>query len=238
MTVRNAASMGTYGSTWQARGYAGQGNVADLIGSVTGRPAIIAGNGAWVFDQVLAAQAVYPDAVIFAVNEVGMYLPKVDHWVSLHPDNLYAWKNVRWLHPREQEFTKYHSDSQRAWLDYCWQQLTPQMCLSGYFAMQIAWVMGADRIVLCGCPGDTTCRFFEAVPRHRENQDGFGYGSNPQGNDSSVRDQVTKEMDRLPDFKAAVRSMSGWSKTFFGGLDDGSLYNLCGSGSPGLRETR
>jgi hypothetical protein len=213
--------MGTYGSDWQARGYSGKGNVGDLLGSLTGRPAIICGGGAGVFHELDEAVAALPDAVIFAVNEVGMYLPKLDHWVSLHPDNLDAWKRVRWLHPREKEFTKYHSDSQRAWLDYCWQQLTPLFCLSGYFAMQIAWVMGADRIVLCGCPGEKAPRFFEAGIRRREAGDGFGYGGGTDGSDASVRDQVEREMKRVPDFRNAVRSMSGWTKEFFGGLNHG-----------------
>jgi len=87
------------------------------------------------------------------------------------------------------------------------------MALSGYFAMQIAYVMGASPIVLCGCPGDRAARFFEARPRTD-----FSYGAGRNGNDNSVRTQVEHEMKRLPEFKARVRSMGGWTGKFFGGL--------------------
>lgn len=223
MTVRNAASMGTFGSDWQARGYAGKGNVGELIGSLTGRSALICGGGTGVFEEVVAAQAVHPDAVIFAVNEVGMFLPKVDHWVSLHADNLWAWKVVRDRHPRNAERMKTHSETPRGWLDYVWEQLTPQFCLSGYFAMQLAWIMGAERIVLCGCPGDGTPRFFEAVCRMRPDTSGespylFEYGQGRTGSDQGVTNQLMAEMHRVAGFKDAVRSMSGWSQQFFGGI--------------------
>jgi hypothetical protein len=91
------------------------------------------------------------------------------------------------------------------------------MVLSGYLAMQIAWVMGADRIVLCGCPGTQTKRFFEASLGREHANTNFGYGGGSGSGDEGVRQQVEREMRRLPDFKAAVRSLSGWTKTYFTG---------------------
>lgn len=220
MTTRNAASMGVVGSTWQTSGYAGQGNVGDLIGTLKGRVAIVVGSGEGVFKELdlLKGSAffTYPcglpeDCVIFAVNDIGMFLPKVDHWVSLHGANLGAWKHVRWMHPRENEYTKYHCDTSYACIDYVWDKLTPTFALSGYFAMQLAYIMGADRIILCGCPGDSTRRFFDMPGRRRE-AGKFSY------DEQGVKDQVVKEMERLPYFKARVRSMSGWTREFFGGL--------------------
>jgi hypothetical protein len=206
--------MGTYGSTWTARGYAGQGQVEPLIDSLHGRTALVCGNGAGVFDQVEMACSCLDDPVIFAVNDAGMYLPRVDHWVSLHVDKLLAWRQVRWQEARPGETLKCHSDTSRPWLDYHWQQLTPQFCLSGYYAMQLAWVMGCNQIVLCGCPGQSGPRWFEQYARTD-----FGYGSDPRGSDEGVRTQIVKEMARLPAFKAAVRSVSGgFTQSFFGGL--------------------
>jgi hypothetical protein len=207
MTVRNAESMGAYGASWQARGYSGHGDMTPWVQTLAGRTAVVCGNGAGVLSEVAHVRAVVDQPVWFAVNDIGMYLHRVDHWVSLHADHLPAWRSVRWLKALEPERTVFHSGTPRPWLDAFWDRLTPQLCLSGYFAMQIAWVMGADRIILCGCPGDNTARFFDAVPR----QD-FSYG------DEGVCRQMQKEMDRLPDFKAAVRSMSGWTQTYFGGL--------------------
>ncbi len=216
MTIRNAASMGLHGSTWNTRGYCGQGQVAELIGSLAGRSALVCGNAAGVFAEVEAAQRRLDRPVIFAVNDVGMYLPQVDHWVSLHADKLGTWRSVRWAERTQKESTQYHSDTARPFIDWTWQQVTPQFCLSGYFAMQVAWIMGCEHIVLCGCPGDATPRFFEAQAR-----ESFGYGSQEHGSDRAVGAQLQYEMARLPEFKQAIRSMSGWTKSYFGTLEEG-----------------
>jgi hypothetical protein len=96
---------------------------------------------------------------------------------------------------------------------YWWEGLTPLYALSGYFAMQLAWVMGAGRIILCGCPGNQKRRFFEVAARKD-----FGYGTGPAAADNGIREQLEREMHRLPDFRVAVRSMSGWTQEFFGGV--------------------
>jgi hypothetical protein len=201
--------MGVVGSTWQVNGYAGQGNVHDLIGTLKGRVALVVGSGDGVFEELHALS--HLSTTIFAVNDIGMFLPHVDHWVSLHGANLNAWKQVRWLHPRERELTKYHSIEQYAFTDYTWANLTPCFALSGYFAMQIAYIMGADQIILCGCPGDGTRRFFD-IPGGRREAGQFSYG------EKGVKEQVIHEMNRLPDFAKCVRSMSGWTREFFGSL--------------------
>ncbi len=211
--IRNAASMGTYEAEWEAHGYCGAGNVRELLDSLTGRSAIICGNAHTVFEDLKEAEAKLQNPVIFGVNDVGMYLPRMDHWVSLHSDNLGVWKAVRWLTHREREVTKYHSSDPRPYIDYEWARVTPMFALSGYFAMQVAWMMGARPIVLCGCPGRGVRRFFEGTPRTD-----FNYGDGGHNGDNSVRQQVEHEMERLPDFKAAVRSMSGWTEEFFGRL--------------------
>jgi hypothetical protein len=166
-----------------------------------------------VFHELEDALKKVPDAVIFGVNDTGMFLPRMDHWVSLHSDNLGAWKAVRWLHGRPKEDVQYHSIDSRPFVDHVWSNLTPLFALSGYFAMQLAWIMGASQIILCGCPGERTARFFEASARTD-----FWYGAGINGNDNAVRTQIETEMRRLPEFKASVRSMNGWTQQFFGGL--------------------
>ena len=113
--------------------------------------------------------------------------------------------------PRVLTLKALHSIDAKPFLDVAWTGLTPLFCLSGYFAMQIAWIMGCRPIVLCGCPGSPAPRFFESAPRAD-----FGYGSGADGTEVSVREQIEKEMSRLPEFKAAVRSMSGWTAEYFG----------------------
>jgi len=205
--------MGEYGSEWQHKGYCGRGPVAGLLDCHRGRPALVIGSAEGVFDEVNRALAKLSDPVIFAANDIGMYLPTLDHWVSLHTQNLAAWRDVRWLHPTAREVTKYHSVATRPFIDYAWEGLTPLFCLSGYFAMQIAWLMGCAPIVLCGCPGTPTRRFFDLQRR-----EDFGYGSLSGGTDASVKEQIIQEMTRLPEFKAVVRSQSGWTREFFQSL--------------------
>ena len=209
----NTPTMGTYGSTWQCDGYSGCGNVADLIGTLRGRPAIVCGNAEGVFAELDRALRVLADPVIFGVNDVGMYLEPMHHWVSLHADNIAGWKVVRWLHHKYQEDVKIHSTRLTEPVHYAWDLLTPVFALSGYFAMQIAYIMGAESIVLCGCPGNPARRFFEREPRKN-----FGYGGGTAGSDKGIKEQLVKEMHRLPQFRSKVRSMSGFTQQFFGGI--------------------
>lgn len=203
--------MGTYGATWVSRGYCGQGAVGELLGSLTGRSAIVCGSAEGVFEEFQQARAALGEFVVFAANDVGMYLDRLDHWVSLHGDNLDAWKRVRWLHHKGPEDVQIHSVAPSPSVQHVWEAVTPVFALSGYFAMQLAWIMGAERIVLCGCPGTQTRRFFEGTPRPD-----FGYGHGPAGSDQGITEQIVQEMDRVPEFKAAVRSCSGWTAEFFG----------------------
>lgn len=219
MAVRNAPTMGTAGSSWQHGGYSGQGNVAGLLGSAKGRAALVAGNADGVFDEVekaldhfAARGAERP--LVFAANDVGMYLRPLDHWASLHYDNLPAWKSVRWLHHKGAEDIALHSDQPAPHIDHCWHLLTPCMALSGMFAAQIAYLMGCDPIVLCGCPGTQVRRFFE--PQARTD---FGYGGGPGAADKNIRMQIRAELNRVPEFKERLRSMSGWSRDYLGSLE-------------------
>lgn len=205
----NAESYGARGATWEAKGYAGGGNVRDLIDSERGRPAIVAGSGKGVFDEVRQASSILGrDALVFAVNDVGVLLPRVDHFVSLHTPKLELWAALR----RDEGSAGYGNRDFRlhdAGLYgrrefYQWASLVPTMALSGMFAAQIAYLMGCFPIVLCGCPNDGTPRFWEHESR------GADY--------IRVQQQVRDEMQYKPDFKRVVRSMSGWSKEFFGCL--------------------
>jgi len=195
---------------WEAKGYHGAGNVGELIDSLASRPAIIAGNGKGVFDEVEEAYtSVGNMAVVFSANDVGVYLPVVHHMVSLHGPKLMHWVELRrdsTSRPNGNNDFRVHDAGLHGKADwYQWEHLTPIMSLSGYFAMQIAYLMGCFPIVLCGCPGDSTPRFWETK------------GVNP----GYVRSQqqIKEEMGYKPDFKKVVRSMSGWTRSYFGGVD-------------------
>jgi hypothetical protein len=179
----------------------------DLIGELRGQPAIIAGNAKGVFEEVSAAQSGMGGHVVFACNDVGVYLPHVDHMVSLHTPKLDHWVELR----RDATSKGYGNKSfrvhdgglygEREW--HQWTHLTPMMALSGLFAAQIAWLMGCSSIVLCGCPTDSTPCFWQP-----DNTINGGY--------PKVQSQFKAEVDRNPEFKKALSSMSGWTKEFLG----------------------
>src|SRR2546427_9075853 len=61
-------------------------------------------------------------------------------------------------------------DPQKGEVDYLWQGLTRtghdrQLNYSGWFGMELAYLMGAAPIVLCGCPASPRRRFFDEPAR-------------------------------------------------------------------------
>lgn len=193
---------------WKYGGYTGDGNVEDLLGSLDGKVAIVAGNGGGVFEELRSLLPQLKDPVIFAVNDVGMYLPRVDHWVSVHAINFPHWiiARIRQHLPA----AKVHSSSYDEGVDYTWLLTDGRFSLSGYFAMQLAYLMGAGEIILCGIPGHRARRFFDLEAKT------FGYGGGETRADRRVLEQLIKEMEKHPDLQAIVRSQSGLTKEFFG----------------------
>lgn len=215
--VINAESFRDINAGWHYGGYSGSGNVESLLGSLQGRAAVVVGSGGTIgelLDQYeLVRMKLKP--VVFAVNDIGMYLPHVDHWLSLHNEKLRHWYGVKTCEERDHwERIKTHTAlGATGNLHYYWHSLCPLFALSGYFAMQVAWLMGCRPIVLVGCPGDSTVRFFAKDPRK-----GFHYGHGNGPSDNGMKRQLLDEMERQPEFKHSVRSMSGWTREFFGGI--------------------
>ncbi len=194
-----------YGCAWEHGGYFGSGNVEKLLGSLEGREAIVCGSGQGVFDDYY--RQFDGSQVVFAANDISVLLPRVDHMVSLHSGKLELWAKIR----GDQTSKGYgnfdfvtHAGHGQSKATYNWQHLTPIMAISGYFAMQIAYLMGCERIILCGCQGDLTPRFWEKETVNRA-----------YAEDGIVK-QLKNEMERLPHFKAAIRSCSGFTRDYFG----------------------
>lgn len=208
---------------WAARGYScstlGRCNAAHLVETLAGAPAIVAGSGgnlAQIAAEVAQVRASRPQAKVFAVNDAGVYLPKIDYMVSLHEENLSHWAALRFNHSKDDKGHKFKDFETHALIeaDHNWEGIAPLMPLSGLFAMQVAWLMGSDEIILIGCPCDSTRRFFDIDQRAD-----FNYGGGVSSSDKHVRAHLIGDMLRLPHFKRAVKSTSGWAKEYFGGVD-------------------
>ena len=219
MTVHVTPGYAQYVKTWDHLGYCGSGHVEELFGTLRGQTAVVCGSADTLFDDFTKCMEMMKDGtdvVVFGANEAGAYLPDIDHFVSLHDDKIPLWRQIRWGLGYINRVV-YHSYTRQNLtkdfpLDYVWENISPCFALSGYFAMQIAYLMEASRIILCGCTGDNTKRFFDLKSR------GFGYGGNINSqNDKGIVTQLINEMNRLPDFKAKVASMSGKTADYFGG---------------------
>lgn len=204
--------MGSHNATWEVHGYCGAGNVHSLINCYVAHSAIVVGSGKGVFEELKLAKSKVDDPIIIAANDVGMFISDLDHWVSLHGTLFPGWETVRWYRSVNQDkAVKTHTCNHDDGADFHWSQLTPQFALSGYFAMQIALIMGCSPIILAGCPGDATPRFFES-----ETPGPFKYGGGSTTGDKGVRLQILDEVKRVPLLKERVRAMSGFNKELFG----------------------
>jgi len=212
---------------WSFKGFTGEGgNVEPLLREGGAGTAIVAGSARPVFDEVRAVLRVHPAATIFAVNDTGLYLPKFHHWVSIHHERLQWWdkcRRSRWsedaaeleafmLHGEGKGPKPYHTHSilEPKHYDYHWAALEPMYALSGFFAMQIAYLMGFDRIILCGCPGYRAARFFDPEEGKKWNNPDDSYS------DVGIMTQLKTDAKHRPELRSRVRSVSGFTADWFG----------------------
>ena len=199
----------------ETEGYQVRGPAEEIVGSLAGRTALVVGGAEGGYKDAEKVRQ-YFNPVIFAANDVGMYLPVVHHWVSLHWEKLFHWSKARQTDGSLWQDYKTHTSFFRTSnADYVWSIEPCTFSLSGNFAMQLAYLMGADRIILAGCPGNRARRFFEPEPRAD-----YSYGGGDTNADCRDREQFLKEMRRVPGMKERIRSCSGWTQEFFGGPGD------------------
>lgn len=102
-----------------------------------------------------------PSIQVMAVNHAGIFLPRVDHWVTTHPEYLEAWKAARVAHlhaldlPKTMYITHSHRDA-----DVCWDIDGKIGRTSGLIAVVVALHLGYDPIILAGMPADNGGHFY------------------------------------------------------------------------------
>ncbi len=165
--------------------------------------ALCLGGAASVQEDWIAALALGHFDFVVACNDVGAIWPgRLDAWVTLHPEKLAGW--------REQRRANGYADAARYFVhgDYLpeWTELVEfrfpgqgDSGSSGLFAAKAALIdLGADRAVLAGIPLVRTSHFFDAVQWEAAG----GYRAVFEG--------------LRPEYRARMRSMSGWTAHFFG----------------------
>ena len=211
--------------TWSVHGIEGYGEKPSLIGTCKG-PVIIVGCGRTVWDDLSTFSHRWP---IMALNDIGLYLPIVHHWVSLHDDILICFHETRCrlkrpeahslhsaygTHTRRLEMEAASNRilwpvqrTARADLNYAelnlW-HLKPYCSISGVFAVFVALLLGYEHIVLAGIPADSSGGFYDPPGR-------FG----PHGNNRYLR-RWAETLDLYPIVKERVRSLSGNTREWLG----------------------
>jgi len=150
------------------------------------------------------------DAVV-ACNDAGAEWPgRLDAWVTLHPEH---WERKGWLSTRAARrypnaVALYAHNQVKEFVAegvICTDYLFPgqdKAGSSGLFAAKVALIdLGFDQVVFCGVPMTHSPHFFGGEPWRKQ----------------SVLD-YRKQWKTVPDeWRARMRSMSGWSRTFLGG---------------------
>jgi len=202
---------------WNTHGYSGPDSTRGLIDSLVGQTVAIAGNAEGVFEEIEQVSSACEDwPVWFAVNDVGARMQWLDHWVSLHGEKFPDWTGRRLklgLPPEFKTHSMFPTDPKL--IDYDWTGWNPiNFGLSGMWAVQLAHVMGAERIILCGCPGDDRPRW-DGTRNEKAN---FAYGSGTTHSEQILNNELAREFKRVPGFKEKIRAMSGRNREIFGSI--------------------
>lgn len=155
------------------------------------------GGAACVWEDLAALRAMVEPETVIAVNYAGVeHEGRIDHWATLHPENLEHWRKrregnadfVTWSH-RDGHLVDRTTDHWKG--------------SSGLYGARVALALGYTRVVLCGVPLDERPHFHDS--------DRWAKGS---WRDAGLH---RKELDAsLQRYRGPVRSMSGYTAQVLG----------------------
>lgn len=166
-------------------------------------PALIIGFADCVREDVACAERLFPHHVKFGVNRAVLHF-ECDHLVSIDRSKIPEWipdDHIVIHAGRSGGVNNQKSTELYPWVDCWWPEL--QGGSSGWMAAKIAYHMGYTPIILCGCPIDTS--------PHLE-----GDGKNNWVNNPNQAQSCRMVIEREEEYKPYVRSMSGWTREYFG----------------------
>jgi hypothetical protein len=168
------------------------------------RGAIVLGSGrsAWTDLRALGPR----EAPVFAVNDMIVFAPAIEHAVSHHAEKLQHWNALRTRasarRPRESGITV-HSSAAGPGIDKVWLKLRGDGS-SALLAVRIALALGYQPVTVCGVPLDAG-----------------GYLWSDPYTDDPVYDfaRYRAAWERAePEFKGRVTAVSGWLSGLFGAV--------------------
>lgn len=172
------------------------------------KTALILGGGASLHDDLERLSVDYDADAVVACNDAGAVFPgPLAAWITLHPRKLFNWQRQREAngHPACNLFFSHTKDAKVPEL-----RVTPYLmnamrgsASSGLYATKVALVdLSFDRAILCGIPLLSTPHYFDKKAW-------------------TGAEHFRKELSKLDtSFVNRIRSMSGWTRLFFGPPDD------------------
>lgn len=167
-------------------------------------PCVVAGNALCLNDDLVKARVLFPDAQVVAVNGAAREVRALALF-SYHPERmvLYGYDWIRHQRRINDKFTVHGSKfvEDCPWVQYWWEDARGGGS-SAWGARKLAWLMGFDPVILCGCP-------LEPGPY-------AGYRPGMAMTKMEVIEPYRLEIRSDTDWHDGCFSMSGWTKEFFG----------------------
>lgn len=170
--------------------------------------ALVIGFSDCVIEDVRKAEELYSGHVKFGVNRAVLHF-KCDHLVSIDKTKIPKWLpdyDICVHAGKVGGIKNNHPTVEFPWVD-CWWPNLHTGGSSGWLAAKIAQRLGFGHIILCGMPIDGS--------KHLEKDPLNSGWSNPK-QAQSCRKVIESEVYMKP----YVRSMSGWTKEYFGAVDE------------------
>lgn len=163
--------------------------------------ALVLGGAQCLHEDIAAAQLLFKPDIIVAVKDIGITWPKVDHWVTYHPERLpkeLAERRKLGLPDPGQIWA--HRAPSKSGINLPIKEMSTKGGSSGLMGTEVALVV-ASKAVLCGIPLDP-----KQVHYKRPKKGGWP--------PATMYRLAWKAVH--PKLKDRVRSMSGWTKEFLG----------------------
>ncbi len=119
-------------------------------------PVLVCGNAWTLHDDLERARKLFPDAPCIAINGAAREVRALALY-SWHPDR-FKEAGYEWIRRQQRRFgdgfevhgaRTYHN---MPWVEYWWPETKKGGGGSAWGARKMAWLMGFDQVVLCGCP--------------------------------------------------------------------------------------
>lgn len=190
---------------FSARTMKGGGRSAPLYTEKHTGPAIVAGNAWCLHEDLENARKIVGDVPVIAVNGASREVKAVALF-SFHPQR-FVEKGCEWIRHQKRlfgpDFTVHASKyiENMPYVQHWWEDARGSGG-SAWGARKLAWLMGFDSVILCGCP---------LLPGN--------YAGNKPGMIMAKEQYISPYRDQIAEdtvWHHGCFSMSGWTREFFG----------------------